>query len=94
MGQIMRVLGAEPSKGEFEGRAYDNTKIHCEVPFSKKKTEALGVASETYNFGDSVQGMAKIKALGVALPCNLDVEIIAIQNGMEIVSISKLVDKK
>ena len=88
MGTIMRVLGAEPSKGEFEGRPYDNTKIHCEVPFSKKKSEAMGVAAETYNFGDSVQGMAKIRALGVTLPCSLDVEIIPIQNGMEVINIS------
>jgi len=83
----MRVLGAEPSKGEFEGRVYDNTKLHVEVPFSKKKTEAMGCAAETYNFGDSVSGMRTIRALGVELPCVLDVDVIPIQNGMEVVGV-------
>lgn len=49
----LKVVGIKSSKGEFEGVAYDSTKIFVEVPLDDSKGKARGVATTDYAIGNS-----------------------------------------
>ena len=56
------VMGMKSSKGEFEGNAYDSTKVYVEVAMDDSKETAKGSASAEYTMGTSAE-FAKYKHL-------------------------------
>ena len=51
MFQEMIITGAKSSKGEYEGRAFDSTKIYCQTKMNSEGGEMVGFATSEYNWG-------------------------------------------
>jgi len=49
------VMGMKFSKGEFEGNAYDSTKVYVEVAMDDSKETAKGSACAEYTMGTSAE---------------------------------------
>jgi hypothetical protein len=47
------VYGMKYSKGEYEGTAFDSTKVYTLVDMDARKGQAIGQASVEYAFGES-----------------------------------------
>jgi arginine/ornithine N-succinyltransferase beta subunit len=47
------VVGAKASKGEYEGNAYDSTKVYVLVSMDASKGMAAGMAAAEYTIGTS-----------------------------------------
>ncbi len=75
MFQEMIITGAKSSKGEYEGRAFDSTKIYCQTKMNSEGGEMVGFATSEYNWGDSTN-FSKIKHLDFPLKAKVNVEIV------------------
>lgn len=47
------ITGAKLSKGEMEGRPYDNTKLYIQTDMNQTTGEMVGTATVEYNWGTS-----------------------------------------
>lgn len=81
--QPMILLGAKMSKGSFEGRAYDSTKLYIQTEMSQSAEQA-GYACAEYTWGDSTN-FAKVKDL--QYPCPVLVQTQIVTNGKTVKSI-------
>lgn len=57
------VTGAKRSKGDFEGTAYDSTKIYIQTAMDTSKGDAMGTAGSEYTWGlsDNFLKIASLK---------------------------------
>lgn len=69
------VIGAKPSKGEMEGRAYDSTKIYTTTPINKD-TGGVGFAGDSYSWGYSTN-FEKIKDLKMPFEAEITFEMVS-----------------
>lgn len=69
------VLGMKSSKGEFEGTAYDSTKVYVLTDLDTSKGTAVGQASAEYALGKSEE-FDKYKHLGFPVKGMADLEIV------------------
>jgi hypothetical protein len=69
------VVGMKASKGEFEGKGYDSTKLYALVDMDASKGTAKGQATAEYTFGDSTE-FEKFKHLPFPFKAVADVEIV------------------
>lgn len=70
------VVGIKSSKGEFEGRAFDSTKVYALIDLDTSKGTAKGQAVAEYTFGDSTE-FDKFKHLPFPFKAVADVEIVS-----------------
>lgn len=47
------VIGAKRSKGDYEGQAYDSTKVYIQLQMDVSKDDAIGMAGAEYVYGKS-----------------------------------------
>lgn len=73
--QKMIITGAKSSKGEYQGRAYDSTKIYLQTKMNSEQGEMVGFATEEYNWGDS-SNYAKLKDLDFPISAEVDLELV------------------
>lgn len=53
MQQELIITGAKASSGEYEGRAYDSTKVYIQTRMDPNSGEMAGFATTEYNWGSS-----------------------------------------
>ena len=70
------VVGMKSSKGEFEGKAFDSTKVYALIDLDISKGTAKGQAVAEYTFGDSTE-FDKFKHLPFPFKAAADVEIVS-----------------
>lgn len=70
------VVGMKASKGEFEGKPFDSTKVYGLIDLDVSKGNAKGQAVAEYGFGDS-QEFEKFKHLPFPFKAVADVEIVS-----------------
>jgi hypothetical protein len=51
--QPVTITGVKRSKGEFEGRAFDSTKVYCETEVDESKGDTLGAMTVSHVWGTS-----------------------------------------
>jgi hypothetical protein len=71
----MTVVGMKSSKGEFEGKGYDSTKLYALIDMDASKGTAKGQACAEYTFGDSTE-FEKFKHLPFPFKALADVEMV------------------
>lgn len=76
--QEVIITGAKASKGEYEGRFYDTTKLYIQVPFDPTNPEQAGFATVENNWGDSTN-FQKIRNLN--FPIKAEIEKIEVTSG-------------
>lgn len=69
----VKVTGMKPSKGDFEGRAYDSTKVYVETALDD--TKGKGFASAEYSFGEASE-FDKFKHLTFPFVAEMELEIV------------------
>lgn len=69
------VLGMKRGKGDFEGTAYDYTRIYVEQALDASKGDALGSAAEVYQIGSS-SAFEQYKNLPFPHQAELDMELV------------------
>ena len=90
------VTGMKASKGEYEGNAYDSTKVFALVDMDTKDGNAMGQATATFVFGTS-ETYPKYKHLEASLPLRCIAEFEIVTNGTmtkQILVGLKPIDKK
>lgn len=73
--QEMIITGAKSSKGEYEGRSYDSTKIYVQTKMNEQAGEMVGFATSEYNWGAS-SNFNKLKDLDFPLKAKVEMEIV------------------
>lgn len=73
MFQQVVITGAKGSKGEYEGRPFDSTKIYVQTRLDPTKGTMAGMATEEYTWGTS-ENFEKIKDLKFPIQANVDFE--------------------
>lgn len=73
MFQQVVITGAKGSKGEYEGRPFDSTKIYVQTMMDPSKGTMVGTATEQYDWGLS-DNFDKIKGLKFPLQAKVDFE--------------------
>lgn len=68
------LRGAKPSKGDYEGRPFDSTKIYVDLSLA----DGNGSCTAEYNWGDSTN-YKKLKDL--SLPCDVVVDFELVTTG-------------
>ena len=79
MKATIRVLGAKKSKGDFNGKPYDNTVLFQELNL-KQGEDFLGSASEEIKWGTS-SNFDHLKVSGIQFPFTADVTLEQVTNG-------------
>ncbi|KAA8730961.1 hypothetical protein F4V57_13980 [Acinetobacter qingfengensis] len=79
MNATIKVLGAKKSKGDFNGKPYDNTVLYQEVSM-KQGEDYLGAASEEIKWGNS-SNFDHLKVTGIKFPFVADVTLEQVTNG-------------
>lgn len=51
--QVLTITGMKSSKGDFEGTAYDSTKVYAMTNMDESKDNAKGFATVEYSFNKS-----------------------------------------
>lgn len=90
------VTGFKASKGDYEGTAYDNTKVFALVDMDGKGGNSIGQASAVFTFGTS-ETFEQYKHLKASLPARALAEFEMVTNGRDIKQVLvglKFVDKK
>ncbi len=92
--QEMIITGAKSSKGEYEGRSYDSTKIYVQTKMNSEGGEMVGFATSEYNWGASTN-FNKLKDLDFPLKAKVDIEIVTGGKGskMVVVDVQPIVTK-
>lgn len=80
LNQSMTITGMKASKGEFEGTAYDSTKVYAMTDMDESKGNAKGFATVEYAFGKADE-YEKFKHL--TFPFKADVEMEFVTNGKQ-----------
>lgn len=70
------VVGMKSSKGEFEGKAFDSTKVYAMIDLDASKGNAKGQAVAEYTFGDSTK-FDEYKHLPFPFKAVADVEMVS-----------------
>ena len=70
------VTGAKRSKGEFDGTAYDSTKIYTSTSLDTSKGDAVGEAGSEYAWGLS-DNFNKIASLQFPFQAEATMEIVS-----------------
>lgn len=88
---VSRVTSMKPSKGEFEGRPYDSTKVFVETGVASD-SEGFGYVTVSYNWGLSDNYHDFVRSTGINKPFDAEItwENIVAGNGSKLV----LVDLK
>lgn len=74
----VKVTGVKRGKGEYEGRAFDYTRVFVEVQLDDSQGNAAGFCSAQYNFGKS----GNFDALSrLAFPCDCEVDFVEVGTG-------------
>lgn len=68
--------GAKPSKGDYNGKPYDSTKIYLELALK----DGMGCCTVEYQWGDS-SNYDKLK--GLELPCDVSVDFELVTTGKD-----------
>lgn len=76
----VKVLGMKSSKGDYEGKPYDSTKVYVETKLDESKGTQKGFAAAEYAIGLSGE-YDKFKHL--AFPLMAEVEFEQITNGRD-----------
>lgn len=77
------VTGMKSSKGDFEGTAYDSTKVYALVDMDSKGDKAMGQATAVFNFGSS-EVFEQFRHLKGAMPFRAMAEFDIVSNGRDI----------
>ena len=73
MFQQVIITGAKSSKGDYEGRPFDSTKIYVSTMMDPSKGTMVGRASEQYDWGTS-ENFQKLKDLKFPITANVEFE--------------------
>ncbi len=73
MFQQVIITGAKSSKGDYEGRPFDSTKIYVQTMMDPSKGTMVGTASEQYDWGTS-ENFETLKGLKFPISANVDFE--------------------
>lgn len=76
--QRMQIVGVKRSKGEYEGRPYDATKVYVPLDLNNSTDQGRGAATVEYSWGTS-ENYDKIKHL--PFPFEAEVELAFVTNG-------------
>lgn len=85
------VTGMKASKGDYEGTAYDSTKVYALVEMDTKGDKAMGQATAVFSFGTS-DVFEKFRHLKGSMPFKATADFDIVTNGREVKQI--LVDLK
>ncbi len=80
----VEILGMKSSKGDYEGTAYDSTKVYVKTRLDESKGTQKGFAGAEYVIGKSDE-YAKYKHL--SFPLLAEVEFEQITNGKDVKTI-------
>ena len=72
---MVTVLGMKASKGDFEGTAYDSTKVYVLTDLDASKGTAIGSSAAEYQLGKSEE-FDKYKHLPFPIHGEADLEIV------------------
>jgi hypothetical protein len=76
--QRMQVVGAKRSKGEYEGKPFDSTKIYALLDLNNSSDQGRGFATVEYPWGKS-DNFGKISHL--PFPFEADVDMTLVTDG-------------
>lgn len=76
--QRMHVVGVKRSKGEYEGKPFDSTKLYVNLDLNNSTDQGRGFATVEYTWGKS-DNFDKIKHL--PFPFDADVDLSFVTNG-------------
>lgn len=77
----LKVCGAKSSKGDFEGTAFDSTKLFVEMSLDESKGNAKGFATQELVWGDSTE-FNKIAHLPFPFDAEATLEIVTSGKGV------------
>ncbi len=77
------VTGMKASKGDYEGTAYDSTKVYALVEMDTKGDKAMGQATAVFNFGTS-DAYEQFRHLKGAMPFRAMADFEIVTNGREV----------
>lgn len=94
MEQELIITGAKLSQGEYEGRAYDNTKIYVQTRMNPDSGEMVGYATSEYNWGTS-SNFSKIRDLTYPFKAKVTMELVTSgkSSKMIVVDVQPIVQK-
>jgi len=75
MSNTVIVTGAKRSKGEYEGRSYDSTKVYVQAMLDPTTGDGAGFATAEYPWGTS-QNFAKIASLQYPFKAEITLELV------------------
>lgn len=76
--QKLTIVGAKKSKGEFEGRPFDSTKVYVHADLRNDKDQGRGVSTVEYAWGES-GNFDKISHL--PFPFEAEVDLVMVTSG-------------
>lgn len=76
--QQFTLRGAKPSKGDYDGRAYDSTKIYLDLPLS----DGNGACTIEYSWGTS-DNYAKLENIDLPADVMVDFELMTTGKGQK-----------
>ena len=73
--QVLTITGMKASKGEFEGTAFDSTKVYAMTDMDETKGNAKGFATVEYGFAKSDE-FDKFKHLTFPFKADCEMEFV------------------
>lgn len=85
--QQLTITGMKSSKGEFEGTAYDSTKVYAMTDMDETKGNAKGFATVEYPFGKSDE-FEKFKQLPYPFKADCEMEFVTSGKAQKMILLS------
>lgn len=85
--QVLTITGMKGSKGDYEGVAFDSTKVYAMTPMDESKGVAKGFATVEYPFGKADE-FDKFKHLTFPFKAECDMEFVTSGKAQKMVMLS------
>lgn len=85
--QLLTITGMKASKGEFEGSAYDSTKVYAMTDMDETKGNAKGFATVEYSFKKADE-FEKFKHLPFPFKADCEMEFVTSGKAQKMILLS------